>query len=418
MLCTRTLLILALLPGMGGGAAALDTVTRIDGETVFGDVTNVETRGTVLVFVGGVSAGRLTRIPSTEVLSIHFDGTDADVDAAGADLVVVASGERYWVKTWRSKKAKLVCSGAKSLIGSGAEVAIPFGDLRAWVPAKRTTTEKGPAEDAFDLPDTETVVKELLALENDRDVVILTNGDRLTGVVEVMTPGNVTVSAKVGRVTVARAKIRGVAFSKTFKPYTEPEGLLAEVHLADGSTVLGRIHGGVGPVHVLHSVLGPIWKTSDKSLRKIEFRGGKLVWLSEVKPSSVEMTPFFNRSWRWRADRSVWGNPLTVAGAVYERGLGVHSRTRLTYDIGGKYATFIADIGIDDETRGTGSALFSVEADGDPRLKPVEMSGGRKPRRVKLDITGVRHLTLLVDFGKDQDLGDHADWLNARLIRK
>jgi len=165
-------------------------------------------------------------------------------------------------------------------------------------------------------------------------------------------------------------------------------------------------------------VLGATWKTTLGAVRSVEFRGGKLVWLSDVVPSRTSTTGFFNRAWEPRMNRSVWGAPLTVDGVSYEHGVGCHARTELEYALDGKYVLFVTSVGIDDETRGTGAALFSVAVDGRALLAPVLVKGREKPRPLKLNVAGVRRLTLTVDFGPEQDFGDHVDLLDARLIRK
>ena len=43
--------------------------------------------------------------------------------------------------------------------------------------------------------------------------------------------------------------------------------------------------------------------------------------------------------------------------------------------------------------------------------------GDREPTVIKLKIQGVRKLTLEVDFGKEQDVGDRVIWADARLLR-
>ena len=41
---------------------------------------------------------------------------------------------------------------------------------------------------------------------------------------------------------------------------------------------------------------------------------------------------------------------------------------------------------------------------------------GDAPLPVKIDISNASRLALVVDFGERADEGDHADWLNARLV--
>jgi len=402
----RFFLALTVLMSVASVLSGVDTVTRIDDEKIVGTVTDIDSNGSITVQTTGVP--RTLTIPAAEVLSVRF-GREAPVGhEAKGDLVVLASGERYRVKLGSkplSTQTGFTCTGADALAGTHS---MAFANLRAYVPAK----------DKVSAEETEKTLQELLALENDRDVVMMANGDRLAGVVEKLAPGEVVVSGKVGPMPVRLDEIRGIAFSKTLKPYTTPDRPLADVLLSDGSLVRGGLSGPAGGTYALRSVLGYLWEVRPDRIREVRFRGGKLVWVSDLKPAKAVITPFFNRSWPYREDRSVWGASLTVGGTVYERGIGCHSRTELTYEIDGKYVAFIAEIGIDDETKGVGSALFSVIGDGKPLLDRVEVSAGQIPRRVNVNLAGVNQLTLLVDFGKNQDIGDHGDWLSARLIRK
>jgi hypothetical protein len=240
----------------------------------------------------------------------------------------------------------------------------------------------------------------------------------VTGVIESVGPAGVVVSSKLGKVTVKRELIRGIAFSKTLKPWREPEGLLAQAALVGGSKTLGAIEGPDGGQYTLRSVIGPAWRVEVASVRKVSFRGGRLVWLSDLKPSASKVTPFFNREWPPRMNASVWGRPLTVAGEEYEHGIGIHSKTELTWRLNGGYVSFVSLLGIDDETNGTGAATVSITADGRTLLKPTPVKGGEKPVPVKLNVTGVREMTVLVDYGQGQDTGDHVDLLDARLLKK
>ena len=48
-------------------------------------------------------------------------------------------------------------------------------------------------------------------------------------------------------------------------------------------------------------------------------------------------------------DRSVLGNPLTIDGIRYDKGIGTHAASRTRYALQGKFARFSAIVGIDDE---------------------------------------------------------------------
>ena len=95
----------------------------------------------------------------------------------------------------------------------------------------------------------------------------------------------------------------------------------------------------------------------------------------------------------------------------------MHSRTVLEYALNGGYTTFAAIIGLDDSSRGKGSVTFVVSADGKELLRE-NFDSSRAPLPISFPVSGARKLTLLVDYGSDQlDLGDHADWVNARLTK-
>ncbi len=86
----------------------------------------------------------------------------------------------------------------------------------------------------------------------------------------------------------------------------------------------------------------------------MRFRGGKMTYLSDLNPSKVEETPFFGHRLPWRRDVNLLGEPLKMKGQTYERGVAVHSRCVLTYDLNGRYSTFEALVGFDDASQRPG----------------------------------------------------------------
>ena len=84
---------------------------------------------------------------------------------------------------------------------------------------------------------------------------------------------------------------------------------------------------------------------------------------------------------------------------------------------GGTYTTFLADLGIDDETNGGGSVVFQS-------CSPTALRSTRaaRPRAHgvlqcdNLNVTGVNQLQLNVNQSTNGKTDDHADWANARLL--
>jgi hypothetical protein len=167
------------------------------------------------------------------------------------------------------------------------------------------------------------------------------------------------------------------------------------------------------------------WHTGllPREVRALQLFGGRAVYLSDLKPKSYDFTPYFDRKWDWVRDGSVGGRDMVLAGSTYTKGVGLHSASRLTYDLGGVYQRFEAVVGIDDRTGREngreGSVRIGVlvdgkaqDAGGDKELTP---RGG--PQVVAVKVAGARELTLVVEFGRHQDVLDHVDWADARLVK-
>ncbi|MGD0517241.1 MAG: NPCBM/NEW2 domain-containing protein [Thermoguttaceae bacterium] len=201
-----------------------------------------------------------------------------------------------------------------------------------------------------------------------------------------------------------------------------------------------------GPICRLTDVFGSHWQVSKIALEKklqwttpagltlscpieilasIDFSQGKIVYLSDLKPESVAWTPFFNMAktlpsmeqlYAPRQDRNFESNSLQLAGSEYGKGLAIRSRTEMVYRLPGSFARFKAVAGIDDSVRPQGNVRLLIRGDNDVLLD-MPVSGTDAPRTIDLDLTGVRKLIILVDFGDRASLGDHLDLCNARIIK-
>ncbi|MFD0717341.1 NPCBM/NEW2 domain-containing protein [Paenibacillus sp. GCM10027626] len=110
------------------------------------------------------------------------------------------------------------------------------------------------------------------------------------------------------------------------------------------------------------------------------------------------------------------GNIITIDGTTYEKGLGVHAESAISYYIGGTFSKFIADVGLDDEVGDNGSVTFQVWADGNMVYESEVLNGSSPAKHIDVDITGAKILKLVVTNGGDHNAYDHADWGGARII--
>jgi hypothetical protein len=150
----------------------------------------------------------------------------------------------------------------------------------------------------------------------------------------------------------------------------------------------------------------------------VRFRGGKVTFLSDLTPAKVEETPYFGHRLPWRRDVNLLGEPLKINGQSFDRGLAVHSRCILTYDLRGRYSRFEALLGFDDFARGKGRVDCRVFADGKQIYANPDLRADAPPVKLALPVAGAEQLRLHVDFGRGQDTGDRVIWANARLYRQ
>lgn len=111
------------------------------------------------------------------------------------------------------------------------------------------------------------------------------------------------------------------------------------------------------------------------------------------------------------------GQTITLNGVAYGKGLGAHSNSEIVYALGGGYSSFVADVGVDDETGANGSVRFYVYADGVLLFDSEVMTGDSATQSVNVNVVGRQELKLVVDHTGDNLLWDHADWAGARLVR-
>lgn len=121
-------------------------------------------------------------------------------------------------------------------------------------------------------------------------------------------------------------------------------------------------------------------------------------------------------------DVSCAGNPLTIAGRRYGRGMGVHAPSELVYRIPEGLRRFVAVVGLDEEKCDDprASIAFRLEAltdDGTAGIlaeTPVLRSIGRREWAFDAVLpAGVSRVRLIVTDAGDGIACDHADWAQA-----
>ena len=164
-------------------------------------------------------------------------------------------------------------------------------------------------------------------------------------------------------------------------------------------------------------------------------------YLSDREPASSATIgwPYYRKD-EPNADRSIGGHPLKVRRKEYRKGLGVHSVSRVSYNLRPDDKRFVALAAVDDEILGDdvgrfrgsyAKAVFRVLIDEKMVAESPVMGVQSVPWGFNVEIpAGSKKITLVVTDGRDDPwvlasenltfynyLG-HVDWLNAGLLRK
>ena len=115
------------------------------------------------------------------------------------------------------------------------------------------------------------------------------------------------------------------------------------------------------------------------------------------------------------AEGAADGNPLTLNGVVYVKGLGVHALSDVRYVIPSGCTQFAAEIGIDDEVGPAGSVVFEVWLGATRAFQSAVLQGTSATVSILVDVSGPE-LRLVVTDAANGNGADHADWANARFL--
>ncbi len=247
------------------------------------------------------------------------------------------------------------------------------------------------------------------------DRLLLTNGDVVRGFIAGVSREGVRleIGDEVNTVPFRLA----VAARLVHPPAQTPPGPHAVISLVDGQrlTVLAFEWSG-GKVKAKTSTGEPVEPGADR-VHTIAFHGGRWEWLSAKVPSSAQHVAMLSIELKHRPDRNVLGGPLRVAGGRYERGIGVHSKSVLAYELDGAYKEFVTSFGMDDNSGRGANVKTMILVDGQQRFERSNVVAGVLHGPVRVDVAGAKRLELVVDFGLNGDIQDRFDWIEPGLVK-
>ncbi|HUG19867.1 MAG TPA: NPCBM/NEW2 domain-containing protein [Planctomycetaceae bacterium] len=249
------------------------------------------------------------------------------------------------------------------------------------------------------------------------DRLKLSNGDELTGDLSELSLEQLSLETETGTTTIPLKTVRTILFNEelTESPDRSPERTLVmlepgtritltDFQISRNSTVSGT------------TVFGASLELALSQLNAAVLLNSSVQPLSEREPESVEYRSFLSTIPSLRKNSGVRGGPLQIGHRSYLTGLGMQSRTEMSWKIAPSDEFLIADIGLDIEAEQRGSLRFRILLDGEQVFESSELTGGDPPQTIRLDLREKRMLTLIADFGKDGDVLDLGVWGNALIL--
>jgi hypothetical protein len=233
---------------------------------------------------------------------------------------------------------------------------------------------------------------------------------------------------------VNRSKAAGVIFYRgASRSETDPRCVVHSRSGLEARVSKARLDGDVVAITLLTDI-ELRWPADDVSF--VDFSSGKLLYLSDVEPTSDRWTPLVGlpasaetaaQYGRPHRNQSAYGGPLTLrdtdrAAATtpplqrFAKGLALRSRTEVVYRLPAGFRRFLAIAGIDPATGDRGNVRFIISGD-DQSLLDVEIAGDEPPQPIDVDITGVKQLKIVVDYGQNLDTGDWLNLCDARIVK-
>jgi len=249
------------------------------------------------------------------------------------------------------------------------------------------------------------------------DRVRLCNGTMLTGFVNNVQPAAIRLEVAGQSRSIPMDRIQSIALAGLRTEPRKPKELRAVIEFTDGTrlTAADLDWPGRGPLTLRYD--DRQLTAAAQQLASITIVGGRHVPLTELTPILAEHVPLIRTPWPHRVNQSVAGSSLRVGGQSFESGIGVHSRSRLVFDLAGDYEHFTTRFGIDDSAGPLADAEVVIFTDGTERYRERIRHGDGLHSPVRIDVTGAHRLELRVEFGANGAIQDRINWIEPALVR-
>lgn len=376
-------------------------IRPITGEPIIADLAAVSKDGGVEYRDAGGASGAL---PLADCVTIEFSPEEPR-PAPGWRVDIQGGGRLYgWPSEISANEITLDCADF-------GVIKLPLEWVSGIIPSPKQPTSSGVrAAEAF-LDETAT-----------SDAVLLSNEDVLEGFIVDLAPDRVSLEVADHARQIERDLVLALRFAPVLSPGSKSRPAARLISLRSGELLLDSCESK-GRAIEGRLLTGQTLRAEFANLQRLEILNGRWRWLTDLEPVSSAQTPMMSLSWPMRVNRNTLGGPLSVAGRIFEHGLGLHARCELQYELKGEYEALICQFGLDDASGPWGHVTVTILVDGAVRYQNDDVVEGvlHGPLRVPLRGQGeppAQKLKLVVDFGKNGDIQDRFDWIEPALIRR
>jgi len=410
----------SLIIALSLSCAAIDVeVSKLDGESATGQLVAFQGEQAVIQ-----SGGKELTIPYEDLVAVQTDKKATTGQGQASVLITLVDGSQLTASQYAVDRSNAVITLRNG--GSGETHTRSIHAVRL-EPLKDEAATQWNAIIAREIKGDLIVVKKKRTVETEDDTgatnkTEVVSLDFLEGLVQNITADVVQFEFNDQVIDVNRAKLAGVV-------YYHPSGRelpdpVCKIDDEFSSAFMAKSLQTEADSVQLTTVAGAKLSFPLDSVTRFDFSSGKIAYLSDLEPDRADWTAFFDPGplsenlTRWnlhRRDKNFDGGELKLHGKKYSKGLAIHSRTLLAYRLSGKYTQFLAKAGIDESVGEAGHVELVIRGDGAELFRGPISGKDEQPTELNLDVTDVRRLTILVDFGEGGDIADHLDLCDARV---
>jgi len=397
-------------------APADSRVSMLDGQARKGTLTAISASAVEIT-----ENGAAISLPIDDVMAIDFPQT-APVASEESQVISFADGSQL--------HGTSVARTAKSLT---AQTAL-FGAVD--VSVDKIHAVRLQAENPTYTQQWNTFLKR--DSEKDNLVVAKRDGsglDFLAGIVSNVTAESIQFLLDGDTIPVPAERVYGIVFgrqSRSEKTSSEPEAAI-QLTSAVGDIFKAKTIVLEADQLKAESSWGQMLSVPLNQLQKIDLSSGRIQFLSDM-PALAERfdgidpeNSLFAGLIALDQQKLLFGpqrnmtierqSKLRLRGREYAKGLCIHSRSEIQWDLEQRFSALECVVGIDDEVAFNGSHAVALKIMGDGNVlfeKLINTTDAPLPLRVSVE--GVSKLTVLVDFGDGSSVCDWLDLADARLV--